>query len=107
MQVIVSGRHMGVSDSLKSYCEEKAGRLVRFFDRIQSIEVILDGQNGKHEAKMIVHAEGSDPFVAHESHSDPFAAVDILLDEIESQVRRHKERLRNRKHPPHAGTSGD
>ncbi|MBL8878317.1 MAG: ribosome-associated translation inhibitor RaiA [Phycisphaerales bacterium] len=102
MQVIVSGRHMGVSDALKSYCEEKAGRLTRFFDRIQSIEVVLDGHDGKHEAKMIVHAEGADPFVAHENHSDPYAAVDILLDEIESQVRRHKERLRNRKHPPHA-----
>jgi len=102
MQVTVSGRHMGVSDALKQYCQEKASKLVRFYNRIQSIEVILDGQHGKHSAKMIVHVEGSDPVVADESHDDVFAAVDILLEEVEAQLRRHKERIRNRKHPPQA-----
>ncbi|MEP0847049.1 MAG: ribosome-associated translation inhibitor RaiA [Phycisphaerae bacterium] len=100
MQVTVSGRHMGVNDSLRDYCEKKAERLVRFYDRIQSIEVVLDGRNGKHSAEMIVHSEGTSPFVAHELHDDVFAAVDLLLDKVEEQIRRHKEKLRNRKHPP-------
>ncbi|MGE0480787.1 MAG: ribosome-associated translation inhibitor RaiA [Phycisphaerae bacterium] len=99
MQVTVSGRHMGVPDALKEYCTEKAQKLVRFYDRIQSIEVVLDGQNGKHTAKMIVHADRSDPFIANETHDDIYAAVDILLEEVEAQIRRHKEKLRNRKHP--------
>lgn len=100
MQVTVSGRHMGVNDALRDYCEKKAERLVRFYDRIQSIEVVLDGRNGKHSAEMIVHSEGTSPFVAHELHDDVFAAVDLLLDKVEEQIRRHKEKLRNRKHPP-------
>lgn len=100
MQVTVSGRHMGVNNALRDYCEKKAERLVRFYDRIQSIEVVLDGRNGKHSAEMIVHSEGTSPFVAHELHDDVFAAVDLLLDKVEEQIRRHKEKLRNRKHPP-------
>lgn len=100
MQVTVSGRHMGVNDALRDYCEKKAERLVRFYDRIQSIEVVLDGRNGKHSAEMIVHSQGTSPFVAHELHDDVFAAVDLLLDKVEEQIRRHKEKLRNRKHPP-------
>ncbi|QOJ15276.1 MAG: ribosome-associated translation inhibitor RaiA [Planctomycetia bacterium] len=99
MQVTVSGRHMTVSDAVREYCEKKAERLVRFFDRIQSIEVVLDGQAGRHTAKMIVHAEHHDPFVAQEENADIYAAVDLLLEEIEGQLRRHKEKLRNRKHP--------
>lgn len=99
MEVKVSGRHIAVSDAVRQYCVEKADRLTRYFDRVQSIEVVLDGQNGRHTAKMIVHVEHHDPFVAEEQHADLYAAVDILVEEMEGQLRRHKERLRNRKHP--------
>jgi len=100
MQISVSGRHMGISGSLKQYCEEKSERLVRFYDRIQSIEVVLDCQNGQHMAEMIVHIEGAQPFVAKETQEDAYAAIDLLLDKAKAQIRRHKEKLRNRKHPP-------
>ncbi len=100
MQVKVSGRHMGVTEALKQYCEEKSLKLTRFYDRIQSIEVILDGKNGIHTAEMIVHTERTDPFVASEQNADPYAAMDLLVDKIERQLTRHKERVRNRKHPP-------
>lgn len=104
MQISVSGRHMSVGDSLRSYCEKKASRLARFYDRIQSIDVILDGNNGLHTAEMIVHSEGTQPFVASEEQEDAHAAIDLLVDKIERQLKRHKERLRNRKHPPKKAT---
>jgi putative sigma-54 modulation protein len=100
MQVTVTGRHMGVSEALKRYCQEKAQRLVRFYDRIQSIDMILDGHDGSHTAEIIVHSDGTSPFVASEEQDNIYAAVDLLLDKIERQIRRHKMRLRNRKHPP-------
>lgn len=102
MQISVTGRHMGVSDALKEYCVTKAERLPRFLDRIQSIEIVVEGKDGLHLVEMIVHAAGSAPFVAQQAHEDAFAAVDLVLDKIEEQLRRFKERLRNRKHPPRA-----
>ncbi|MCK4342632.1 MAG: ribosome-associated translation inhibitor RaiA [Phycisphaerae bacterium] len=105
MQITVTGRHMGVPEALKQYCVEKADRLPRFLDRIQSIEVVLDGKEGMHTAEMIVHAAGApQPFVAREMNADAFAAVDLLLDKIEGQLRRYKEKHRNRKHPPRGST---
>lgn len=101
MQVTVTGRHIGLDDEIKAYCREKAERLVRFYDRIQLIEMVLDGRDGQHSAEIIVHSERTDPFVAKEQHSDLHAAVDVLMDKVERQIRDHKERLRNRKHPPH------
>lgn len=100
MEVKISGRHMSVSESLRQYCEEKSLKLTRFYDRIQSIEVVLDGKNGIHTAEMIVHTEHTDPFVASEQNTDAYAAIDLLVDKIERQLTRHKERVRNRKHPP-------
>lgn len=101
MQTIITGRHMGITDALKEYCTDKAERLPRFLDRVQSIEVVLDGKDGLHTAEVIVHAAGTHgPFVASEQHEDSFAAVDLVMDKIEEQLRRYKEKHRNRKHPP-------
>ena len=102
MQVKVSGRHMGVGDPLKAYCAEKAEKLEKYLNSIHSVEVILDGKDGKHSAEIIAHNKGSASFVAHEGNDDAFAAFDLALHKIEEQIRRHKEKLRNRKHG-HAG----
>lgn len=98
MRVTVSGRHMVVSDALKQYCIEKTEKLPRYYDRIQGIDVVLDGHDGIHSAEIIVHADHATPFVASEEQQDAYAAIDLLMDKIERQLSRHKERLRNRKH---------
>ncbi len=103
MQVTVKGRHMGVSDALKSYCGEKAERLPRFLDRILSVEFVVDGKDGVHTVEIIVHSAGTQPFVASLQHEDAYAAVDLLIDKIEEQLRRYKEKHRNRKHPRGGG----
>ncbi len=100
MQINVTGRHMGVSEPLKEYCRAKAERLQRFLDRVRLVEVVVDGKAGVHTVEMIVHSAGAQPFVATERHADAYAAVDLLVDKIEEQLRRYKERHRNRKHPP-------
>lgn len=100
MVITVTGRHMGVTEALKEYCHKKAERLPRLLDRVQSVEIVLDGKEGVHTAEMLVHSAGTAPFVAREQHADPFAAVDLLIDKIEEQLRRYKEKHRNRKHPP-------
>ena len=104
MQVTVSGRQLGRSEALKQYCQDKAEKLERFYNRLQSIEIILDGQAGVHTAEIIVHADRNQPFVAGERQEDAFAAIDMLIDKMERQLNRHKEKLRNRKHPPHTAT---
>lgn len=105
MQITVSGRHMGVSEPLKQYCQRKAERLGRFYDRIRAIELILDGKDGRHRVEIIVHSDRADPLVASERQDDAYAAVDLLLDKIERQLRRHKEKRRNRKRPPRSPES--
>ncbi len=103
MQVSVTGRHIELSSELRSYAETKANKLSRFYDRILAVEVILDGEGNGFEAEMIVKAEHRNVFVAKERGDDMYAAVDLVMDKIERQLTRHKEKFRNRKHQGQRG----
>lgn len=96
MQIVVTGRHMSVSEAMKSYAEEKAERLSRFFNRIQEIRVVLGFEGGKPTVEVIVDVEHADDFVAHETHQDMYAAIDAVTDKMERQLRKHKERINQR-----------
>ncbi len=99
MIVTVSSRHMEVTTALKSYAEQKASKLTRYFDRIGEIEVVIETGKDQARVEMIVHAEHNDRFVAHHDQGDAYACVDGCVDKLERQLSDHKKKLRNRKHP--------
>lgn len=99
MQITVTGRHTDVSDSLRTYAEEKSAKLERFYDRVQTVEVVFDVDAGKQRCEMIARADHHTTFVAKELHVEAFAALDAAVKDIERQLNRHKEKHRNRKHP--------
>jgi len=94
----ITGRHVELTDDLRAYTEEKAGRLTRFYDRIHEIEVVFDHEAETFTAGMIVRADRKHTFVAQDAGPDTFALVDQVVDKLERQLRRHKERSRNHKH---------
>jgi putative sigma-54 modulation protein len=97
--VTVSSRHMDVTPPLKTYAQDKAGKLVKYYDRIQEIEVVFD--NGKKDVtrvEMIVNAEHKNTFVAHHEVGDAYACVDGCIHKLERQLTDHKNKFRNRKH---------
>ena len=99
MIVTVSSRHMGVTPALKSFAEQKAERLVKFYDRIQEIEVILDSGKDATRVEMIVNAEHKGMFIAHHDEGDAYACIDGCCEKLERQLSEHKKKFRNRKHP--------
>jgi len=100
VQIVVSARHADITDDMKAYAEKKASKLLKFYDKIQEIEVILDRESAqKHQVEMIVNAEHKNIFVARESGEDLFACTDLAVDKLSRQLTRHKDRHRNRKHP--------
>lgn len=98
MIITVASRHMEVTPPLKSYAEQKANKLNKYFDRIQEIEVVIDNAKDAAKVEMIVNAEHS-RFIAHHSDGDAYACVDACVDKLERQLSDHKKKMRNRKHP--------
>lgn len=98
MDIMVSGRHMDITDAIRAYAEEKVAKLPRYFDRVQQIEVIVCKADKHHELEVIVHADKTDPFICKVEGEDLYACIDEAVDKLERQLTDHKDRLRNRKH---------
>lgn len=99
MIVTVSARHMEVTPALKTYAEDKANKLGKYYDLIQEIEVVLDAHKDATRVEMIVNAEHRNTFVAHHDEGDAYACIDGCVHKLERQITEHKKKFRNRKHP--------
>jgi putative sigma-54 modulation protein len=98
MQVTVSSRHTEVTPPLRSYAEQKAEKLIKYYDRINDVEVVVDTGNDMMSVEMIVHDEHRHKFLAHCKDADAYACVDKCFAKLERQLSEHKKKLRNRKH---------
>lgn len=97
MGIQITARHDSVSDGMKRYAEEKAGKLLRFFDGISKMEIILDGQGPEQTAEIVINVVGSDQIKVSGGAQKMNAAIDAMIDKAERKIRRHKEKLRGRR----------
>jgi putative sigma-54 modulation protein len=103
VQIKISARHGHLGDETQQFIREKAEKLLRFFERLTSIEVTVDLQNDNHVVEFLARAEHKHEFVARESHADVLAAVDLVIDKLEGQIRRYKEKIQDHRRRPSAG----
>jgi len=91
MQLSVSGHHIDVTDSLRNYVEEKFERLERHYDQITNVHVVLSVEKMVQKAEATVHTAGADLF-ADATSDDLYAAIDFLIDKLDRQIVKHKEK---------------
>ena len=89
MNIQITGRHVEVTDSIKSYVNEKVGKVGHYFDNITSTKVILDVEKDQQVAEAIVTVPGSE-FVAKAEDKDLYAAIDMLEDKLVRQLKNIK-----------------
>jgi putative sigma-54 modulation protein len=101
VQVSISTRHGHLSEPTQEKIRAKAEKLGRFFDRLMSIEVIVDLKDAqKPTVDVNVSAEHKHDFVAHEQSENLLAALDACVQKIEQQLRKYKERVQNKHRNP-------
>lgn len=92
MQVNITGHHVEVSDALRKHATSKFSKLKRHFDNVTSVNVILTIEKQKKRAEATVNASGADLFAQHETE-DMYASVDGLIDKLDRQIIKHKEKI--------------
>lgn len=98
MQVNVSARHGSLSTQDQETIREKSEKVRRLFDRINSIQVIVDMQRKEEpHVEINVSAEHSQDFVSSAKASTVVSALDSAIQKIEQQIRKHKEKLTGHK----------
>jgi len=103
VQIKISVRHGQLTDTAQDFIREKAQKLLHLFDRLTMIEVTVDLQKEAKRVEFVVQAEHRHDFVAAESQQDLFAAVDLVLNKLEGQLRRYKEKIQDHRRTPSAG----
>ena len=92
MQLNLTGLHVDITDSLRDYVNSKFSKLQRHTDHITNVHVILDVEKLNQKAEATVHVSGAEIFASTE-HQDMYAAIDSLIDKLDRQVIKHKEKL--------------
>ena len=99
MQITTTFRHLDSSDALKSYAEEKLERIKKYIDEPIVAQVFMNVEKIRHYADVTITAKGI-TIKASEETNDMYAAIDAVVDKIERQLRRYKERIKDHKPAP-------
>jgi putative sigma-54 modulation protein len=94
MQINLTGHHVDITTALRAYVNDKFGRLSRHFDHVIDAHVILTVEKLRHRAEAAMVVSGSRLF-ADDVKEDMYAAIDGLVDKLDRQIVRHKEKLKD------------
>ena len=93
MQINLTGHHVDITDSLRTYVDTKFEKLERHFEHINNVHVILNVEKLNQKAEATLHLNGGEVF-ANSEHTDMYAAIDGLVDKLDRQVIKHKEKIK-------------
>lgn len=92
MQLTITGHHIDLTPALRNKVESKLAKLERHFDHLTDIHCILTVEKLEHKAEATVNMSGG-TIHADAIEQDMYAAVDSLVDKLNRQVTKHKEKL--------------
>lgn len=99
MNISITGRHMEISDSLKDYAEKKIRKLEKYFNQLIDANLVMFIVKQDHITELLVNGDGVQ-FFASVKAGDMYSSIDLLMDKMENQIVRYKE-----KHSGHKATS--
>ncbi len=92
MQTNIAGHHVDVTPALKTYIENKLKRIERHFDHVVDAHVVLAVEKQRSKAEATIHVTGQN-IHAEANHEDMYAAIDAMVDKLDRQVKRYKEKI--------------
>jgi len=97
MQIAVTFRHMESSESVRSYVEEKLARVKKYIDEPIDAQVVLSVQKKINQRAEVTMVAKGLTMKSVEEKDDMYAAIDLMVDKIERQLKRYKEKLKRHK----------
>jgi putative sigma-54 modulation protein len=99
MQINLTGHHVDITEPLRGYVNNKFERLERHFDHVINAHVILSVEKLRQKAEATLNIHGTNIF-ADVVHEDMYAAIDGLIDKLDRQVIKYKEKRRSHRGAP-------
>ena len=92
MQIDLTGHHIEITGAIRDYLNGKFERIERHFDNVTAVNCILSVEKLRHKAEAKINVSGGTLF-ADAVEDDMYAAIDGLVDKLDRQIKKHKEKL--------------
>lgn len=93
------GRHDHITERMQAHAAKKLARLARYNDRLTRIEVVADHAHKNPEVELIAHQRRGAPLIAKDRGTSFASTIDLLVDKMETQLRKEKEKRKAHKVP--------
>jgi putative sigma-54 modulation protein len=103
MQIAVTFKKIDPSDTLKDYVHDKMNRLDKYWDNPAEANVVLSVEKFRHIAEVTISGDGFKVKGTEETDS-MYSAIDIVIDKLEKQIKKNKERFKKRRAAARAGS---
>lgn len=97
VRIEFKGRHDHITERMQEHATKKLQRLARFGDLLTRVEVVADHAHENPEIELIVHMAKGAPHIAKERGESFSGTVDLLVDKMEAQLRKLKDKLTDHK----------
>ena len=102
MNLKITSHHVEITPAMRSHLEDKLQRIKNHFDQVMTISAILSINNEKEKdlrnhAEITLHLKGKDLF-AEAHNGDMYHAMDLVVDKLDRQVLKHKEKVQAHHH---------
>lgn len=97
MNLNITGHHVDVTQPIHDYVTSKLDRVIRHFDHVTSVHVILSVEKLIQKAEVTLHVKGKDIY-ADSTGADLYASIDAMVDKLDRQVVRYKEKVTDHTH---------
>ncbi|MFH2201953.1 MAG: ribosome-associated translation inhibitor RaiA [Elusimicrobiota bacterium] len=95
MKIHVTGRRISLTPAIRSYIEKKLPKAQKYFKQIVWAQVMIAVEKRAHQCEIVIHAS-KQTFRAMAKSANLYAAIDLASDKIDTQLRKYKERLKDR-----------
>lgn len=96
MQTSVTFKNLDSSDHLKSYVGDKLNRLDKYLDNPAEASVVLTVEKFRHIAEVNIAGDRLN-INGREETNDMYSAIDMVLDKLEKQIKKNKQKIRERR----------
>ena len=92
----VRGKNIEITPSLREYVEKRVGKILKYFDKVDEITVLLTVSKGRHIVEVTVPVQGGVLLRGEEATMDMYTSIDLVVEKLERQIRKQKTKLERR-----------
>ncbi len=92
----VRGKNIEITPSLREYVEKRVGKILKYFDKVEEITVLLTVSKGRHIVEVTVPVQGGVLLRGEEATMDMYTSIDLVVEKLERQIRKQKTKLERR-----------